>query len=134
MKRLILIGYFFLFALAALAADDIVIADFESRDYGNWIVEGEAFGKGPVHGTLEEQMEVSGYEGRRYVNSYHGGDEATGTLTSPTFQVERRYINFLIGGGRFSGETCINLMVQGKTDTSHNRSGYPLMCGPGAGD
>jgi fructan beta-fructosidase len=113
MKRLILIGYFFLFVLSASAAEDIIIADFESRDYGRWKTEGEAFGKGPVSGTLKEQMEVSGYEGRRYVNSFHGGDNSTGTLTSPTFKIEGDYINFLIGGGGFKGETCINLLVQG---------------------
>jgi fructan beta-fructosidase len=46
------------------------------------------------------------------VNSYHGGDGSIGTLTSPTFRIERDYINFLIGGGGFKGETCMNLIVQ----------------------
>ena len=113
MKRLIFISCLFHFVLSARAAEDIVIADFESRDYGQWKVEGTAFGKGPVRDTLEEQGEVSGYEGSRYVNSYHGGDDAKGTLTSPEFIIERDYINFLIGGGGFKGETCMNLIVQG---------------------
>ncbi len=29
---------------------DIVIADFEGEDYGDWIVEGDAFGSGPANG------------------------------------------------------------------------------------
>jgi len=100
--------------LSAEAADDIPIADFENRGYGDWKVEGEAFGRGPARGALEGQMEVTGHMGRRLANSYRGGDESTGKLTSPPFKIERRYINFLIGGGGFEGETCINLLIDGK--------------------
>ena len=31
---------------------DIVIADFESETWGDWQVEGDAFGPGPAKGTL----------------------------------------------------------------------------------
>src|SRR5205823_5768497 len=48
------------------------------------------------------------------VNSYFGGDKSTGTLTSPPFKVQRRYVNFLVGGGKYPGETCINLLKDGK--------------------
>ena len=94
--------------------NDILIADFEGSDYGNWQVEGEAFGTGPTQGTLSGQMQVSGYKGNGLVNSFYNGDAATGTLTSPEFKVKRRYINFLIGGGGFDGVTCINLLSGGK--------------------
>ena len=59
-------------------------------------------------------MPVSGYKGKRLVNSFHGGDGTTGTLTSPTFTVQRKYLHFLIGGGGHAGETCMNLLVNGK--------------------
>jgi fructan beta-fructosidase len=100
----------------ALAADraDVLIADFEGETYGDWKTTGEAFGKGPARGTLPNQMPVTGYLGKGLVNSYHGGDKSTGTLTSPPFKVERKYINFLIGGGKFPGKTCINLLLDGK--------------------
>ncbi len=98
----------------AQADDDILLADFEGRDYGAWKVTGTAFGPGPARGTLPKQMPVSGYLGNGLVNSYFGGDGSTGTLTSPPFKVERKYINFLIGGGKHEGQTCINLRVAGK--------------------
>lgn len=94
-------------------ADDIVIADFEAADYGKWEVTGEAFGPGPAKGTLPNQMHVSGYLGERLVNTFFNADKSTGTLTSPPFKIERRYVNFLIGGGHHA-ETCINLRVDGK--------------------
>ncbi|MGA2497731.1 MAG: GH32 C-terminal domain-containing protein [Tepidisphaeraceae bacterium] len=95
-------------------ADDIVIADFEGDTYGDWTVEGTAFGKGPAHGTLPGQMPVSGFAGKGLVNSFNGGDDSTGTLTSPAFTISRKYLTFLIGGGGFPGKTCMNLLIDGK--------------------
>jgi fructan beta-fructosidase len=93
---------------------DIVIEDFEGTNYGDWKVTGDAFGKTPAHGTLPNQMPVDGFHGRRLASSYHGGDGSIGTLTSPSFKVERNYIQFLIGGGGFDGKTCINLLCDDK--------------------
>jgi len=98
----------------ATAQEDILIADFEGGDYGDWKVTGEAFGPGPARGTLPGQMDVTGFEGKRLVNTYYKGDDATGTLTSPMFEIKRKYINFLIGGGKNPGQSCINLLVDGK--------------------
>ena len=101
-------------ALAGRAADDILIADFEGKDYGPWKVTGEAFGPGPARGTLPHQMRVDGFRGKGLVNSFLKGDGTTGTLTSPEFKIERKYINFLLGGGMHPGKTCINLVVDGQ--------------------
>jgi fructan beta-fructosidase len=106
-----------LFASPVIAADrqDILIADFEGETYGEgWKTTGTAFGKGPAKGTLPNQMPVTGYLGKGLVNSYLGGDDSTGTLTSPSFKIERKYLNFLVGGGKFPGKTCVNLLVAGK--------------------
>ena len=97
-----------------LFGDETVIADFNGETYGDWTVEGTAFGKGPAHGTLSHQMRVEGFEGKGLVNSYTGGDGATGTLTSPSFVIERRCVAFLIGGGGWKDKTCMNLLVDGK--------------------
>ena len=105
------------FALHASAADkaDIVIADFEGEKYADgWKTSGTAFGDGPAKGAIPGQMAVSGFLGKGFVNSFRGGDDATGTLTSPEFKLERKFLNFLIGGGKHPGKTCVNLLVEGK--------------------
>ena len=95
------------------AADDILIADFEGSDYGAWKSTGEAFGPGPARGTLPNQMHVDGFKGKGLANSFYKGDGTTGTLTSPPFKIERRFIGFLIGGGKDSEKTCMHLLVDG---------------------
>jgi len=110
-------------ATAGIAAEDIVIADFEADNYGDWEVTGTAFGPGPARGTLPRQMVVAGYVGERLVNSYYDGDGSVGTLTSPPFTIERKYITFYVGGGAFAGRTCVNLLVDGRivrTQTGQN--------------
>ncbi|WP_347246480.1 GH116 family glycosyl hydrolase [Thermogutta sp.] len=100
-----------------------VLADFEGQDYGDWKVEGEAFGTGPAHGTLPNQQQVSGFQGKGLVNTYLGGDRPHGRLISPPFVIDRRYVSFLIGGGNHAGKTCMNLLVDGqivRTATGNN--------------
>lgn len=111
-----------LFASVTVAAD-ITIADFDGGNFGEWQTTGDAFGSAPATGTLSNQQEVSGFSGSGYASSYHGGDDSTGTLKSPEFKIERKFINFIIGGGGFAGETCINLLVDGqvvRTATGRN--------------
>jgi len=91
-----------------------VLADFEGPDYGKWKAMGEAFGKGPAKGTLSGQQQVSGFDGKGLVNTFLDGDGPGGTLTSPSFEISRKFVNFLVGGGGHAGETCINLIIDGK--------------------
>lgn len=100
--------------MSALAAEDLLIADFEGTNYGNWKVTGEAFGPGPAQGALPNQMAVDGFQGKGLVNSFYQGDGSTGTLTSPEFKIARKFITFLIGGGKDLEKTCMNLLVDGK--------------------
>lgn len=72
-----------------------VLADFEGADYGAWTATGTAFGAGPV----APGADVTGYVGQQLVDSFGGSDSATGTLTSPDFVVDDRYLNFALGGG-----------------------------------
>ncbi len=112
------LGLFAALGMAALGAADArpdrVVADFEGETYGTWTATGEAFGPGPARGTLPGQMKVEGFLGRGLVNSFFKGDGSTGSLTSPPFRLERRYIGFLIGGGRDTEKTCMRLVVDGR--------------------
>ena len=101
----------------------VLFADFEGRTYGTWRATGDCFGDGPARGTLPKQNPVDGYNARGLVNTYFRGDlpienpdDTTGTLTSPAFTIEKDFINFLVGGGNYKGETCVNLVVDGKVE------------------
>ena len=91
---------------------DIIFEDFENG-YGKWTVNGTAFGTEPERGTLEHQQPVSGFLGKGLVNSFGGGDDAIGKLTSRNFLIGRNFISFLIGGGHFA-TTQIRLVIDGK--------------------
>lgn len=104
----------FLLSSTAFAEEEILVADFEQDTYDPWKAEGEAFGPRPAQGTLPGQMAVSGFKGKRLINSFHKGDGTTGTLTSPPIRIERDYLTFLIGGGGHESKTCMNLLLDGK--------------------
>ena len=104
---------FLIMASPGASGEDLLVADFEGVDYGDWKTTGEAFGPGPARGTLPGQMHVTSYAGKGLVNSFYKGDGTTGTLTSPPLTIERRYLTFLIGGGGYAGDTCINLLHDG---------------------
>lgn len=94
---------------------DIVLADFEQSTYQwlptgeSWTTTGTAFGSGPA----TSPSGVTGYQGTRLVYSKRTSDDDVGTLTSPTFSIQRKYIRFLIGGGNWRPQTSINLLVNG---------------------
>jgi fructan beta-fructosidase len=114
MKICSLIVSGFLCVSHLIAADDLLVADFEQETYGAWTTTGEAFGPGPAKGTLEGQMKVSGFKGKRLVNSFFKKDASTGTLTSPPIKIERSFLTFLVGGGGHPDKTCMNLLLDGQ--------------------
>ncbi|MEU3935861.1 GH32 C-terminal domain-containing protein [Streptomyces sp. NPDC029044] len=95
-----------------------VLADFEGGTYGGWTATGDAFGTAPAGGTLPGQQQVSGFLGQGLVNTFRNGDSTTGTLTSPEFTVDRKHVNFLIGGGNHpagsADPTAVELLVDGQ--------------------
>ena len=102
-------------------AKDIIIEDFETGDYRNWTVNGDAFGDKPQ--TLDTIADYQGRinaVGKYFVNSHQKrgkgrGDDHTGDMTSKPFTIERDYITMLVGGGNHKDKTCVNLVVDGKT-------------------
>lgn len=111
------------------ARPDLVFEDWNKDTYDGWTVEGEAFGSGPI-----QKSKIPAYQGdvggntERVVNSHAsavGGpsDDRTGKLTSRPFTIEHGFITFWIGGGKYPGATCLNLLVNGKvvrSATGHN--------------
>ena len=102
---------------------DLVVEDFERGKFGDWTATGEAFGPGPVTGSVPGQAPVEAFQGRRFVTSRHGGDAPTGTLTSVPFKIERPYLRFLIGGGE-KGELQLRIGDQ-VVRTAHGRGRQP---------
>jgi len=90
-----------------------VLFDFENNLSG-WQQEGDAFAASPASGVLPYQNAVIGFNGKKLVNSFNKKDAATGKITSPSFNISKKCINFLIGGGDHPGKTCINLLINGK--------------------
>jgi len=104
---------FFGMVEAQVPDEGVLFADFEDG-YGDWTIEGAAFGEEPARGALPGQEAVTGYNGDFLVNSFYGGDQSTGKLTSPRFKIEQPFINFLIGGGNDKLRTAMHLVIDGK--------------------
>jgi len=100
-----------------------MLFDFE-RSLDDWKIEGDAFIGCP---TVEE--ESNGKEGYRSIKSSGAGK---GKITSPEFRITRNYINFLVGGGYYPDEVCINLVIDGKavrTQTGNNSNAHLVWTG-----
>lgn len=102
---------------------DVVFGDFEGNSYGGWTAEGKAFDNRPYHEDERRfYTALSGYEGKGFVNTHmmrHGedaaaADEYKGTLTSPEFTIERKFIQFRIGGGADPNKLGLRLLQGGK--------------------
>jgi len=116
--------------LVTYAADDVPIATFEADDdtRTGWKHEGTAFSNALRSGR-DGQVKVFGAAGRTLLSSLSrdGSDESTGRTRSPSFQIQRKFIRFLIAGGAFPGRTCVNLLVDEKVVRSATgRNGLTL--------
>ncbi len=71
-----------------------------------------AFKNKPSNGNASDQNEVSGFVGQGLINTYDDqGDNQTGKLTSPEFNIDKKYLKFLVGGGNSPEKTCVNLLI-----------------------
>ena len=96
---------------------DMPLADFEDETWekSGWVAEGDAFKTGPHAGTLPN---VKGFQGKGYAHSHNvriasqgAPDNLTGTLTSPPFKAERRYLAFLLVGGKRPAELAVDILL-----------------------
>ncbi len=75
----------------------IVFQNFESSNSFatlGWTTTGAFVGQGPV-----KETGPTGFLGSQLVDTFFGGDTSEGTATSPTFNINGKYIDFLVGGG-----------------------------------
>ncbi len=114
-------------APATTKRPDISLADFEADTWEEigWVAEGDAFQTGPHAGTLPH---VKGFQGKAYAHSHNirlaskgDPDNLTGTLTSPPFKAERRYLGFLLVGGNRPDELAVQILLGGQV--VHSLSG-----------
>lgn len=97
------------------AATDLVYDPFESDGFGEWTLEGFAFGKSPTSASPDGMNgEVTGYSDSYYLSSAHGGDLTTGSLLSPEFEIKLPFLGFLLSGGNHPGKTAVQLIIDGK--------------------
>jgi uncharacterized protein (DUF608 family) len=110
-------------ASPAPARPAIVFEDWSRTGFGTWTVAGDAFGPGPVDsGAIPGLSGTIGGPGGRLVKSYRvgpgetnvQGDARTGRLTSREFTIERRFVEFWIGGGNHPKTAVLNLLVDDK--------------------
>ena len=93
---------------------DILLGDFEGMTYPmGWEVKGKAFGSGPSRGPVDGQGPFTVYSGKALANSFHGGDSSTGSLTLRPFVIERKRIQFFVGGGSNKEQLGVRLLVDG---------------------
>ena len=93
---------------------DRVLADFEGNDFGDWMVEGEAFGRSPVRGGAKGSP--AKINGKGCASSDASDAPARGRLLSTPFTIDRNHLNFLVGGDRGGG--AVNLLIDGQVVAS----------------
>jgi hypothetical protein len=103
-----------------------VVFDFEAPTWTGWTKSGPAWGQGPVAESLAGQDLVIGATGQRFATSMHGGDAATGRVTSPTFTLDGQRLTIKLGGGTDATKLRVELWVEGVIAQS---SGSPSLGG-----
>lgn len=100
-------------SLTPISSSKILIENFEGTTYKRWIVEGNAFSINLVDSSLLREWGDVGFEGTHIITSYINGDGGVGTITSPTFNIEKKHIVFLISGGGDFNKCYSALFVNG---------------------
>lgn len=92
---------------------DVVIGGFDTPSLAPWSVTGDAFRRLPSHPPGGARYENG--QGSGLVASDQSGPTTTGTLVSPRFTTERKFINFLVAGERnLPGTLGVELVADGR--------------------
>jgi fructan beta-fructosidase len=102
--------------LFCCSRDDHIIESFDAESFGNWVIEGTAFGEKPS--GADDSHHMVGFLGNGFASSVNEENEpAVGTLTSSLFTIEYNTIHFLLGSHEIhfmpgTTEGRNNLMIQ----------------------
>ena len=90
-----------------IPAADVLIADFENGYPAGTVITGTGFAATPSTGSG-----LVGMIGSHCASTRDSGNAGKGTVTFPSFTVNKHYLNFLMCGGTYA-DTCVNLIVGG---------------------
>ncbi|HEX4453960.1 MAG TPA: hypothetical protein VH143_24020 [Kofleriaceae bacterium] len=88
--------------------------DFEHVGWTGWMKSGPAWGDGPSPEALPGQPMVTGTTGARFATSMHGGDSATGHVTSAPFAISGPRVTMALGGDTDAAKLRVELWIDGK--------------------
>ena len=97
---------------------DTVLFDFEGGDFDGWTLTGDCWDKAPATPKTfvdkQGQPLVSGIVGNGYLTTLYKNAATTGKAVSKDFTIDKPFLTFKSGGGRYPKEACLNLLVDGK--------------------
>ena len=117
--RILFIVITCLFSCTAPQQPDIVLDDFETGNFNKWNIQGTAFQlprqvdsiKKPIKNHHGKYLAFSDFENTN-LNWDQGFNQ--GKLVSNPFIIDRKYINFLIAGGKHDTRECVSLFINNK--------------------
>ena len=103
----------------AAPSKDSVLFDFESGSFDGWTLTGDCWDKAPATPKTfvdkQDNSAVSGIVGSGYLTTLYKNAATTGKATSKDFTIDKPFLTFKIGGGRYPKEACLNLLVDTKS-------------------
>ena len=90
--------------IATRREDDIALSDFGRTGFRGWFVEDQAFGAAPLRpgdvllGTESARPVITLARGGAWAHSGHISRRLQGTLRSPSFSIDRRFLHILAAG------------------------------------
>ena len=101
-------------------SEDLVFENFEGG-LEKWILHGghygDAFDSSPVSGSAHGQAPVTGFLGKKLLNTFHDqGDGLRGMVRSKSFVIQHDYIHFLIGGGNRKDVEYLALRIEDEAE------------------
>jgi AraC-like DNA-binding protein len=112
--RLIIAFIIIAFSCSKEYKKDIVIDNFESGNYDSWFKQGVAFSK-PL--SSDSLPYIKNKKGDYFANSkliHNGGYKFAQGKLSKKITIQRKYIEFLLAGGKHTTRQCVVLLMNNK--------------------